>query len=225
MKNNKKKIWFIAGTDTNVGKTIISSYILKIGINKGYNTIGYKPVASGSIRTALGVQNLDVITLKKYSTIKMSDKVINPFFFKHEGPPHILSHKRKEKISMHIMSERLDLIRSKSNWIVIEGAGGLYTPLSNTDTFSNWVKKENLPIILVIGIKLGCINHAITTKNSISKDNLFLFGWIANHISPLNQYSKEYIVTLKKYLGNNFLGEIPYNLNMKYSYHNNINIY
>jgi len=122
------------------------------------------------------------------------------------------------------MSKQLNVLKKYSNWIVIEGAGGLYTPLSDTDTFSDWVKKEKLPIILVIGIKLGCINHAIAIKKALFKDNLLFFGWIANHIIPSNKYSKEYINTLKNHLGKKFLGEIPHNLNMNVSYHNYINV-
>ncbi|QTM69247.1 dethiobiotin synthase [Buchnera aphidicola (Hormaphis cornu)] len=223
-KFKEKKIWFITGTDTNVGKTIITSLILKIGLKYGYNTIGYKPVSSGNIVRTKQKFNSDVITLKKYSSIQLKNHEINPFFFTGNEAPHILSKKQKIPIDMTIMSEKLKIIKNQSNWIVIEGAGGLYTPLSDKYTFLDWIKKEKLPIILVIGLKLGCINHAILTKNCILQENQLLFGWIANHIMPTKQDTKEYIYTLTKHLGTSPLGEIPYYSNIKKIYCKNIEI-
>ncbi|BBI01238.1 ATP-dependent dethiobiotin synthetase [Buchnera aphidicola (Nipponaphis monzeni)] len=207
----KKNVWFITGTDTNVGKTVVSNCILRIGIQKGYKTVGYKPVSSSkTIDLNVKNKNEDIILLKQYSNTKLPDNCLNPFRFKQEGPPHLLSIVYNQPIELDTMSEKLNLIKSKANWIVIEGAGGWYTPLTNTTTFADWVNREKLSVILVVGIKLGCINHAILTQEAITKTKVNYIGWIANHIYPYNQFSQQYINTLKMYLKSCLLGEVPY---------------
>uniref|UniRef100_A0A8D8XB78 ATP-dependent dethiobiotin synthetase BioD 1 n=1 Tax=Cacopsylla melanoneura TaxID=428564 RepID=A0A8D8XB78_9HEMI len=117
------------------------------------------------------------------------------------------------------MSSKLKYISRKTNWIIIEGAGGWFTPISKIKRISDWVLKENIPIILVVGIKLGCINHALLTVEVIKKTGLVLKGWIANNINIKTIWHNEYINTLKNNLCINFLGEIPYlNKNNKKSF-------
>ncbi|CAL4321001.1 dethiobiotin synthase [Buchnera aphidicola] len=210
-----KRTWFLTGTDTNIGKTIVSSVMLIKAKKHGFYTAGYKPISTGCIKTKKGLRNLDALLLKKYSIIKFPYNTINPFAFYDSEPPHILSQKNKINITFKKISNELYNIQKKANWIIIEGVGGWYTPISPILKFSDWVKKENIPIILVIGLKLGCINHAILTNQAILKSGLIFSGWIANCISNKNKYVLDYINTLKKYIYAPFLGKVPYIKNIK----------
>ncbi|CAL4042684.1 ATP-dependent dethiobiotin synthetase BioD [Buchnera aphidicola (Phyllaphis fagi)] len=205
--------WFITGTDTNVGKTIASIVLLHKASKKGFKTAGYKPVSSGCIKTIDGFQNQDAILLKKYSTVNLSYKQVNPFFFSRIGPPHVFNNKEK-LINFNALNNGLNIIHKKSNWIIIEGIGGWYTPISQSIFLSDWIKQENIPVILVVGLKLGCINHSILTGQSITQSGLQFSGWIANYISNKQEYFLDYINILKKYIHAPFLGSIPYMKNL-----------
>ncbi|WP_425619820.1 dethiobiotin synthase [Buchnera aphidicola] len=204
------KKFFITGTDTNVGKTIVSSILLKKAATYGYRTAAYKPISSGGKKISNIILNNDTIILQKSSSIQLSKKEINPIAFFECGPPHILSYLANHHIKQRDMSLGLKKIEKKSNWIIIEGAGGWYTPLSYQNTFSDWVKKEKLTVVIIIAIKLGCINHAILTEKAIFSEHIKCGGWIANNINPKNKYNIDYIKTLLHYIKSPFLGEIPY---------------
>ncbi|CAL4322557.1 ATP-dependent dethiobiotin synthetase BioD [Buchnera aphidicola (Protaphis terricola)] len=214
------KKFFITGTDTNVGKTTTSSILLKKAQYYGYQTAAYKPISSGmkkykninsnTYKSKFKFINEDAFILKKNSSVYLHYKEVNPITFIENAPPNILSIIKKRKIKKEYLSLGLKKISKKSNWILIEGAGGWYTPISNTYTFADWVKEEKLRVILVVGIKLGCINHAILTEKSILSDQLICVGWIANNILPNNKYNSYYIQTLLNYIKSPLLGVIPY---------------
>lgn len=214
------KKFFITGTDTNIGKTTISGILLKKAKNYGYNTAGYKPISSGVkkydninsdiLHNRYDFLNEDTYILKKNSSIYLTNEEVNPISFIENAPPNILSLINNKKIQIKDLSLGLKKISKKSNWILIEGAGGWYTPISNQHTFSDWVKKENLTVVLVVGIKLGCINHAILTEKSILSENIICSGWIANNIFPNNKYTSYYIQTLLNYIKSPLLGIVPY---------------
>lgn len=212
-----KKKFFITGTDTNVGKTFVSCILLKKAKNFGFKSVGYKPISSGiTIKNCAQKFNQDAYLLKKHSFNNFSLKDINPINFKQSIPPHIASKLNKKKISFQKMSNGLKNVSKNANWILIEGAGGWHTPLSNKKNFSDWVIFEKLPVLIVVAIKMGCINHAILTKNAIINSKLKCLGWIANHIYNKNEiYYKEYISYLKKTLKIPFLGEIKFFKNKK----------
>ncbi|MCW5196699.1 dethiobiotin synthase [Buchnera aphidicola (Pemphigus obesinymphae)] len=210
--------WFVTGTDTNIGKTIASSLLLINAKKLGYRTAGYKPVASGIKKKYKKSQNNDALIFQKLSSVKLEYKEINPFCFYEKAAPHILSIKHNIKISFEKLSLGLFELKKKSNWILIEGAGGWYTPLSRYITYADWVFQENLPVVMVVAIKLGCINHAILTSHAILKYNLNFSGWIANNIKPKEKFHEENILFLKKNLQAPFLGEIPYFQDIKKIY-------
>ncbi|MCW5197233.1 dethiobiotin synthase [Buchnera aphidicola] len=201
--------WFLTGTDTNIGKTITAIILLKKAANQGFKTAGYKPIASGSIKTIHGLKNNDTLLLKKNSTVNLSYQQINPFFFPHAGPPHIFNTKKK-KINFNDLDHGLNIINQHANWIIIEGIGGWYTPISQCTFLSDWIKYKQIPVILVVGLKLGCINHAILTGKEIIQSNLKFSGWIANYISDKEKYGLDYINIIQKYIPVPFLGTIPY---------------
>ncbi|WP_343182702.1 dethiobiotin synthase [Buchnera aphidicola] len=200
-----KKI-FLTGTDTGIGKTTVSVIILKKLNILGYNVAGYKPIAAGCEKK-YGFYNNDALLLQKYSSEKFQYNEINPFCLKEFLPPNFI--KNSNSINFKKISEGLNNISKKSNRIVIEGIGGWCTPIFKKFTFSDWIKKQKIAVVLIVGIKLGCINHAILTEKAIVNSGVKFYGWYSNCIT-YEKYILNYIYTIKKYIQAPYLGNIPY---------------
>ncbi|NHB86379.1 dethiobiotin synthase [Photorhabdus tasmaniensis] len=204
------KRWFLTGTDTEVGKTVVSCALLQAATKAGYKTAGYKPVASGSEITPEGVRNADALALLANSSLPLQYEEVNPLVFVEATSPHIVSADLNQPIDFSVMSAGLHHLEKKADWVLVEGAGGWYTPLSESATFADWVIKEQLPVILTVGVKLGCINHAMLTAEAIRGSGLDLAGWIANEVEPASKRQKEYLATLERMLPTPLLGIIPH---------------
>ncbi|WP_230352073.1 dethiobiotin synthase [Lelliottia sp. WAP21] len=202
--------YFVTGTDTEVGKTVASSALLQAARLQGFLTAGYKPVASGSDMTPDGLRNTDALTLQRHSALTLSYQAVNPYTFAEPTSPHIVSADEQRPIDFAVMSAGLKALEKSAEWVLVEGAGGWFTPLSETQTFADWVSLERLPVILVVGVKLGCINHAMLTAQAIQRSGLPLAGWIANDVVPPGRRHQEYLATLKRLLPAPCLGEIPW---------------
>lgn len=204
------KRWFVTGTDTEVGKTVASCALLQAATLAGYRTAGYKPVASGSEMTAAGIRNSDALALQRNSSAALGYEQVNPFAFLEPTSPHIVSALENRPIEFSQLSAGLEALSLHADWLQVEGAGGWFTPLSQTATFADWVIQEQLPVILVVGVKLGCINHAMLTAHAVKNAGLHLAGWIANDVQPTGERHAEYIATLRDVLHAPMLGEIPF---------------
>lgn len=202
--------WFITGTDTEVGKTVASTALLQAARAAGFRSVGYKPVASGCDVTAEGLRNSDALALQKNSVLALPYDRINPLAFAEPTSPHIVSEEENRPITFAQLSAGLATLTQQADWVLTEGAGGWFTPLSATTTFADWVQHEQLPVVLVVGVKLGCINHAMLTAQAIQASGLRLAGWIANDIQPPGKRHTEYLATLKQRLPAPMLGEIPW---------------
>ncbi|EGQ9610492.1 dethiobiotin synthase [Vibrio cholerae] len=201
---------FIAGTDTDVGKTVASKAILQALATYNIATIGYKPVAAGSDKTEFGYRNSDALHLMKAATVDMPYEDVNPYALVLPTSPHIAAKHENVTIDYALLSNKLSKHKQNAELVVVEGAGGWRVPTSDSDCLSTWVKQERLPVILVVGIKLGCLSHAILTAEAIRADGLELVGWIANRINPGTEHYAEIIEHLEGRLGTPKLGEIPY---------------
>ncbi|EOX3447411.1 MULTISPECIES: dethiobiotin synthase [Vibrio] len=201
---------FIAGTDTDVGKTVASKAILQALATHSIATIGYKPVAAGSDKTEFGYRNSDALHLMKAATVDMPYEDVNPYALVLPTSPHIAAKHENVTIDYALLSNKLSKHKQNAEFVVVEGAGGWRVPTSDSDCLSTWVKQERLPVILVVGIKLGCLSHAILTAEAIRADGLELVGWIANRINPGTEHYAEIIEHLEGRLGAPKLGEIPY---------------
>ncbi|WP_368940259.1 dethiobiotin synthase [Proteus mirabilis] len=204
------KTWFLTGTDTEVGKTVVSSALLQCATQQGYQTAGYKPVASGSEWLPEGLRNSDALTLQQFSSVPLAYQQVNPYCFETPTSPHIVSEETKQPIDFQVMSKGLSYLQQRADWVLVEGAGGWFTPLSANQFFADWVIEEKLPVILTVGIKLGCINHALLTQQAIWQSGLTLAGWVANEIEPAGQYQQQYLATLMAHIKAPLLGKIPY---------------
>ncbi|EOG1984635.1 TPA: dethiobiotin synthase [Proteus mirabilis] len=204
------KTWFLTGTDTEVGKTVVSSALLQCATQQGYQTAGYKPVASGSEWLPEGLRNSDALTLQQFSRVPLAYQQVNPYCFETPTSPHIVSEETKQPIDFQVMSKGLSYLQQRADWVLVEGAGGWFTPLSANQFFADWVIEEKLPVILTVGIKLGCINHALLTQQAIWQSGLTLAGWVANEVEPAGQYQQQYLATLMAHIKAPLLGKIPY---------------
>ncbi|WP_446469542.1 dethiobiotin synthase [Xenorhabdus stockiae] len=202
--------YFLTGTDTEVGKTVVSCALLQAANEKGYQTAGYKPVASGCELTSEGIRNGDALALLHNSSVPLTYQEVNRLAFIEPTSPHIVSAELYQPIEFSVMSQGLSELSAKANWVLIEGAGGWYTPLSENNTFADWVIEEKLPVILTVGVKLGCINHAALTAKAIQDSGLKLAGWVANEIEPPGRRQAEYLATLKRMMPAQLLGVIPH---------------
>ena len=202
--------WFITGTDTEVGKTVASTALLQAAKAAGLRSVGYKPVASGCEMTPDGIRNSDALALQRNSVLDLPYEQINPLAFLEPTSPHIVSAEENRPIEFATLSAGLMTLRQQADWVLVEGAGGWFTPLSASTTFADWVTLEQLPVVLVVGVKLGCINHAMLTAQVIKASGLRLAGWIANQVQPTGKRHAEYMATLQQRLPAPLLGEIPY---------------
>lgn len=203
---------FITGTDTNAGKTYVSQGLLRAFNRRGLSTLGLKPLASGCHEENQHLYNPDALLLQHASSIKLPYHHINPFAFKEAIAPHIAA----KSTGVDLTLEQLDLkmrpsLETAADVCVIEGAGGWYTPLNETETMADFATRHRFHIILVVRVQLGCINHALLTERAIHSANLPLAGWIANCLSPHIDYGDEQIAALKKWLTSSHLGTVHYN--------------
>lgn len=202
--------FFIAGTDTEVGKTVVSKAILQALAARGLSTIGYKPVASGCEQTEQGLTNSDALHLQQAATLDIAYQDVNPYPLLEPVSPHIAAKRADTVIEYPRLSSKLKQHKQQADIVLVEGAGGWRVPISDSDYLSSWVKQEKLPVVLVVGIKLGCISHAILTAEAIVNDGLPIAGWVANRINPGVENYAEIISILEQKIAAPKLGEIPY---------------
>lgn len=204
-------IFFITGTDTDCGKTTVATGLLALAKQKGYSTLGIKPIASGSRRVNGELRNQDALKHMKYSSIKTDYPVINPFCFEPAIAPHIAAKKDNQAITSANLTRALHpAFNVKADFKVIEGAGGWHVPINDVERYSDWVIEQKFEVIVVVGIKLGAINHALLTMESIARADLIIAGWIGNCIDPNMQNLIENIEFLKSNITSPCLGIVPY---------------
>ena len=200
--------WFVTGTDTEVGKTFVACSLLHALRNKGLSAVGMKPVAAG---TDANGKNDDVEALLKASSVQMPRELINPYLFKPAIAPHIAAAEEQRTIDIAHIVESFNTLRKSADSILVEGVGGFCVPLGpHTDT-ADLAQTLGLPVLLVVGIRLGCINHALLTQQAIAARGLILAGWIANCIDPEMSRIEENMATLKARISAPLLGVIPAN--------------
>jgi len=186
---------FVTGTDTGVGKTLISVALIELLQQQGLKVAGMKPIASGCEMTADGLRNDDALKLSQQSNVDLPYELINPYAFEPAIAPHIAAEQAGIEIELDKIQQNYSLIKQQVDVVVVEGAGGWLVPLNNTQTMADLAVLLDLPIILVVGIGLGCINHALLTVKAIEASGLKLYGWVANHIEVTGQ-ANEIIQTL-----------------------------
>ena len=203
--------YFITGTDTDAGKTTISVGLLCAAKQHHLSTLAMKPVASGCEMTEQGLRNSDALALIAQSTIKLPYAQINPYTFAPAIAPHIAADEAGVELSVDDLYQAAQrILQEQADFTLIEGAVGWRVPISNTELLSDFAIALNVPVILVVGVKLGCINHALLTVEAIRNDGLELAGWVANIIAPDCARLAENIEYLKQHIAAPCLAEVPH---------------
>lgn len=198
--------FFITGTDTGVGKTTVSVQLIQQLKQHGVTTVGFKPVASGAERLAEGLRNEDALLLSRASSVAMDYEEVNPFCFEPAIAPHLAAARCHQQVSVTAIQRAYQTVENKADCVVVEGAGGWAVPLNASESFADLPSVLDLPVILVVGMKLGCINHAVLTEMAIRQAGCRFIGWIANEIDPHFAELEENVETLKNQLTTPFMG-------------------
>ncbi len=199
---------FVTGTDTEVGKTRISLALIELLQQQGNKVAVMKPIASGCELTNEGLRNDDAVQLSQQADVSLAYELINPYAFEPAIAPHIAAKQADINIDLDVIKQNFDLIQSQADSVVVEGAGGWLVPLNEHATMADLAVKLALPVVLVVDIRLGCINHALLTVEAIKQSGLPLQGWVANQRQE-NEQVKEIIATLERHISAPLLGTVP----------------
>ena len=210
--------YFITGTDTGVGKTLASLALMHALQSQGHSVAGMKPVSAGCVKTEHGLRNDDAVQLQKASSFELSYELTNPFAYEPPIAPHIAAHQRGDQISINKIEDCFNAIASQSDLVIVEGAGGWLVPINENETMADVAIQLNLPVILVVGMRLGCLNHALLTVENIHSKGVKFAGWIANQIDQDMLKSNENISALETLIQAPLLGIIPWSNNIASAY-------
>ncbi len=201
---------FVTGTDTEIGKTVVSCQLMDALAREGNKVIGMKPIASGAEKQNGIFKNEDALQLIEHANVDVPYELINPFCFEPAIAPHIAAKQAGEQIDFMVIEKAYHELTKQADWVVVEGVGGWSVPLSNKHKVADIPTRLNLPVVLVVGMRLGCINHALLTAESIRNNGNSLVGWIANKIDQNMRVYEENLQTLKDMLSCPIIGQVPY---------------
>lgn len=199
--------FFVIGTDTGVGKTLISCALLHRFAARGQRVIGMKPVAAG--RDADG-QNDDVVALQLAGNVEADVALRNPFCFASAIAPHLAARQESVTIGLQRIIDSFAALRQLADVVIVEGAGGFIVPLNDTEDSADLAVRLGLPIILVVGMRLGCLNHTLLTVQAIAARGLTLAGWVANCTEAEMAMREDNISALRQRIAAPLLGIVPY---------------
>ena len=204
------KAFFVTGTDTEVGKTFIAASLLNIARQRGLRCAGIKPIAAGCKRQDGALVNDDALALMAASGAGLDYRTVNPVALEPAIAPHIAAAQAGVKLSAGALAESCrPVLAADYDFIVIEGAGGWFVPLNDRETLADLCIDLNLPVILVVGMKLGCLNHALLTVASVADAGLSIAGWVANSVAEEMPFLEENVRTLRQRLTVPCLGVVP----------------
>lgn len=201
---------FVTGTDTDVGKTLISCALLHAWRAAGKTALGMKPVAAGCEWRPEGLVCGDVTALMQASSVQASCELINPYSFALPIAPHIAAEELGVDIRLERIQEAFQILTAYADVVVVEGAGGFRIPLNSNEDSADLARRLNLPVVLVVGMRLGCLNHALLTADAIRSQGLKLAGWVANRIDPEMACFEQNLEALRQRLGSPLLGVVAY---------------
>lgn len=203
--------FFVTGTDTEVGKTTIAAGLLHAARLAGLSTAAAKPVASGCEMTVEGLRNSDALALLGECTLPLRYEDVNPFAFEPAIAPHLAAREAAVELGVAALAEPVRRVLAlQAQFSLVEGAGGWRVPLAGRENLSDLAAQLKLPVILVVGVRLGCINHALLTAETIERDGLRLAGWVANIVDPATSRLDENLATLAERLPAPCLGRVPH---------------
>lgn len=201
---------FVTGTDTGVGKTLVSAGLLHALAPHHRRVVGMKPVAAGVVPWGEDWASEDAIALRSASTLAVPPELDNPVLLLDPLSPHIAAKRAGVQIDIAAIVRSYQTLAAEADAVVVEGAGGFHVPLTDTHTGADLAQALALPVVLVVGLRLGCLNHALLTAEAIRARGLTLVGWVANRVDPEMEAADENIAYLRARLGAPLLAEVPY---------------
>ena len=200
---------FVTGTDTEIGKTLVASALVHLQAQRGHRVAAMKPIAAGTEWRNGRWCNEDVDALAACASVALPQQITTPYLFKAAAAPHIAASLEAVVIDrMHILN-CFKQARAQSEAMVVEGVGGFCVPLNDSYDTADMAKDLNLPLILVVGMRLGCINQALLTSEAIAKRGLKLMGWVANRVDAQMLYAQENIAAIAQRIDAPLLGTVP----------------
>jgi len=206
---NRCRGYFITGTDTGVGKTAVALGLMQLLQARGNTVVAMKPVAAGCEPTPAGLRNDDALRLQQQASIELDYAQINPCAFAPAIAPHIAAEQVGARIDVDKLTSKYNELSCVSDCVIVEGAGGWQVPLNEDETLADLALQLDLDVIMVVGIRLGCLNHALLTAAAIAAAGCTLVGWVANQMPPASEYAQENINYLKSRLSVPLLGVLP----------------
>lgn len=201
---------FVTGTDTGVGKTLVTCAIMHALSQQGITVAGMKPVAAGVTLQNREWHNEDTDAIISASSMMLPPALVTPYLLKTAISPNIAATLENTVIQWTRISDSYDQIRELAGSVIVEGIGGFKVPLSESYTVADLAVQFGLPVVLVVGLRLGCLNHALLSAEAILSRGLSLAGWVANHIDPMMLYDAENIASLEQHIPAPRLATIPY---------------
>ena len=200
--------YFITGTDTEIGKTQVTCVLLAQAALHGLRAAALKPVAAGVDEAG---QNDDVQRLMASANVKLPEQTVNPWLLKEPLSPHIAARYAGVEITTAPIIECFHAACEQTDLLLVEGVGGLYAPLSDSLSQPDLIRELDIPVILVVGLRLGCLNHALLTSVALQQEGCRVAGWVGNHIDPDFQAVADNIDTLRQRISAPCLGILPFN--------------
>jgi dethiobiotin synthetase len=201
---------FVTGTDTGVGKTRVAAGLCRAFASRGDRVAAMKPIASGCEATAHGLRNADAIALREAMTVRAAYRDVNPFAFEPAIAPHLAAQDVGVTIDFDVLDEAYRKLAERSDVVIVEGAGGWLVPLDARRSFADLAAFWRLDVILVVGMRLGCLNHALLTAEAVTRSNLSLRGWVANSFAPGFARVEDHVGALRDRLAAPCLGVLPF---------------
>jgi dethiobiotin synthetase len=202
--------WFVTGTDTGVGKTCVSIALLQVLKSSGLTVAAMKPVASGCTNTANGLRNDDAERLLRECSYEFAYEQVNPYAFEPAIAPHLAAEANNACIEIPPIAAGCQQLMATADAIIIEGVGGWLVPINDRHTMRDVAVALDLPVILVVGIRLGCLSHALLTADSVTAAGLTLAGWIANRVDKACENPDGNVRALQDRLGAPLLADFPF---------------
>ena len=201
---------FVIGTDTGVGKTLVAAALLHSLAKRYSRVVGMKPVAAGQIRVGGSWVSEDAQALRAASTIAVPPELDNPVLLPDPMSPHIAAERAGVRVDIAHLVRCYRELALRADAVVVEGAGGFHVPLSDNETGADLAQALGLPMVLVVGLRLGCLNHAALTAEAVRARGLTLAGWVANRIDPAMQAQEDNIAWLQRRLAAPLLADIAH---------------
>lgn len=201
---------FVTGTDTDVGKTVVACALVRGFRALGARVAVMKPVASGAARTPQGLRNADALALMQAAGTDAPYEIVNPYCFEPPVSPHIAAKEAGIEVDTAMIRRNFEMLAAGSDWVVVEGAGGWFAPINAHQTMADLTWALSVPALMVVGLKLGCLNHAQLTRIGIESHGVSFAGWIASAVDPAMARAEENLAALERLLGEPALALIPH---------------